>query len=123
MNNPERILADLITFKTDTNVYSNKEMVDYICHFLDNKNILYKRIFNTESQLENLIVGLNINDWQNINTGLVLSGHMDTVSANLKKWETNPYQPVYRDNRLYGRGTVDMKYFIAVVLSVLDKSR
>ena len=121
MYNPKYILADLIAFKTDATVLSNKDMIDYICRFFDNRNILYKRILNDESHLENLVAGINVNDWHHINTGLVLSGHMDTVSANLKKWQTNPYQAVYRDNCLYGRGTVDMKYFIAVVLSILDE--
>ena len=121
MNNPENILADLIAFKTDSSAVSNRNMVDYICHIFDNEDIPYKRILNDGDLLENIVAGINIDNWNDINTGLVLSGHMDTVSANLKKWNTNPYQAIYHNNCIYGRGTVDMKYFIAVVLSVLSE--
>ena len=51
--------------------------------------------------------------------GLLLSGHTDVVPAGTG-WSTDPYQLTNIDGRLYGRGTADMKGFLAVVLAVLD---
>ena len=121
MNNPAKILSDLIAFKTDTYVKTNKPLVDYICKILDSHKSSYKRITNDNSQLENIIAGINIHQWENIPDGLILSGHMDTVSANPKNWDFNPFSAHTIDNKIYGRGSVDMKYFIAVILSLLEK--
>ncbi|WP_413707713.1 M20/M25/M40 family metallo-hydrolase [Ralstonia sp. Ralssp110] len=49
--------------------------------------------------------------------GLVLSGHTDVVPVDGQSWETNPFDAQIRDGRLYGRGTADMKSFIAVALA------
>ncbi|WP_439892249.1 acetylornithine deacetylase [Ralstonia sp. 25C] len=49
--------------------------------------------------------------------GLVLSGHTDVVPVDGQPWDTNPFDAQLRDGRLYGRGTADMKSFIAVALA------
>ncbi len=49
---------------------------------------------------------------------ILLTGHMDTVSAG-EGWLTDPFEPVEKDGRIYGRGSNDMKAGIAVVLSVV----
>lgn len=49
--------------------------------------------------------------------GLVLSGHTDVVPVDGQPWDTNPFEAQLRDGRLYGRGTADMKSFIAVALA------
>jgi acetylornithine deacetylase len=51
--------------------------------------------------------------------GLVLSGHTDVVPVAGQAWSTDPFTVVERDGRLFGRGTSDMKSFIAVVLALL----
>ncbi len=48
--------------------------------------------------------------------GLILAGHSDTVSYDLNQWQTNPFQGILKDNRLYGLGTSDMKSFFALAL-------
>ncbi len=48
--------------------------------------------------------------------GVALSGHTDVVPALAKDWDTDPFQLVERDGRFYGRGTADMKGFVACVL-------
>jgi len=50
--------------------------------------------------------------------GIGLSGHMDVVPVSGQPWETDPFQVVERDGRLYGRGTCDMKGFVACVLAM-----
>jgi len=51
--------------------------------------------------------------------GLVLSGHTDVVPVDGQDWRTDPFRAVIADERVYGRGSADMKGFIAVVLAAL----
>ena len=51
--------------------------------------------------------------------GLVLSGHTDVVPVEGQAWDTDPFALVEKDGRLYGRGTSDMKSFIAIALALL----
>ncbi|MDG1483794.1 MAG: acetylornithine deacetylase [Myxococcota bacterium] len=51
--------------------------------------------------------------------GLVLSGHMDVVPVAGQGWRTDPFQLTEADGRLYGRGTCDMKGFLAAVTDAL----
>ena len=53
--------------------------------------------------------------------GLVLSGHTDVVPVEGQPWDTDPFKLVERDGRLYGRGTSDMKSFVAIVLARLPQ--
>ncbi|MFN7085381.1 MAG: acetylornithine deacetylase [Burkholderiales bacterium] len=50
--------------------------------------------------------------------GIVLSGHTDVVPVDGQEWASDPFELVERDGRLYGRGTADMKSFIAVALAL-----
>jgi acetylornithine deacetylase len=53
--------------------------------------------------------------------GLVLSGHMDVVPTEGQPWSSDPFRLSARDGRLYGRGTADMKGFIACALDALGR--
>jgi acetylornithine deacetylase len=53
--------------------------------------------------------------------GIVLSGHTDVVPVEGQAWETDPFNMVEKDGRLYGRGTSDMKGFLACVLALLPE--
>ncbi|HEY0462735.1 MAG TPA: acetylornithine deacetylase, partial [Polyangiaceae bacterium] len=53
--------------------------------------------------------------------GIVLSGHTDVVPVDGQSWQSDPFQAIVRDGRLYGRGTCDMKGFIGTALSLLPK--
>ncbi len=50
--------------------------------------------------------------------GIVLSGHTDVVPVDGQAWDTDPFKVVEKNGRLYGRGTADMKSFVAVVLAL-----
>ena len=52
--------------------------------------------------------------------GIVLSGHTDVVPVADQDWHSDPFAMVERDGRLYGRGSCDMKGFIAASLSGAD---
>jgi acetylornithine deacetylase len=51
--------------------------------------------------------------------GIGLSGHMDVVPTTSQAWDTNPYELIERDGRLYGRGSTDMKGYLACVLAAV----
>lgn len=51
--------------------------------------------------------------------GIALSGHTDVVPVDGQDWHTNPFQPVVRDGKLYGRGSCDMKGYIGTALALL----
>ena len=54
----------------------------------------------------------------NINGGVVLSGHSDVVPVDPADWTTPPFTANRRHGRVYGRGTADMKGFVACVLAM-----
>ncbi len=53
--------------------------------------------------------------------GLILSGHSDVVPVDGQNWDTNPFQAVERDGKLYARGSADMKGFIGIILAQAPK--
>lgn len=55
--------------------------------------------------------------------GIVLSGHMDVVPTEGQAWQTDPFQLSIDDDRLVGRGTADMKGFIAAVSTAIQRTR
>lgn len=52
---------------------------------------------------------------------LVLSGHTDTVPVDGQDWASDPFLAAHRDGRIHGRGTADMKGFIAIALACVPK--
>lgn len=52
---------------------------------------------------------------------VLLTGHTDVVPADADAWSTDPYDPVVRDGRLYGRGTSDMKSALAAMLVAVEE--
>lgn len=55
------------------------------------------------------------------NGGIVLSGHTDVVPVDGQQWDSDPFAPVLRDGKLFGRGTCDMKGFIGAALALLPE--
>jgi acetylornithine deacetylase len=53
--------------------------------------------------------------------GLVLSGHTDVVPVDGQDWTSDPFVATHRDGRIHGRGTADMKGFIAIALAWADR--
>ena len=54
-------------------------------------------------------------------SGVMLSGHTDVVPVDGQDWDTDPFSVTHKNNRLYGRGTSDMKSFVAITLAQLPK--
>lgn len=110
------ILKDLIGFNTSTNE-SNLDLISYVERLLSSHDIDHQRIYSPDNSKANLIATLGPSQ----KAGYILSGHTDVVPADPENWSSDPFEADLRDNRIYGRGTADMKGFIAVVLSKLPE--
>ena len=106
------LLARLIAFDT-TSRNSNLALIDFIRDFLDHAGIASDLVASEDGTKANLFASIGPID----RPGLVLSGHTDVVPTDGESWSSDPYRCTERGDRLYGRGTTDMKGFIAAVLA------
>lgn len=106
------MLAKLISFDT-TSRLSNLDLIDWIETQLDPLGANCQRIPNAEGTKANLWVRFG----PDAPGGLVLSGHTDVVPVDGQDWRTDPFKLTESDGLLYGRGTSDMKGFIALCLA------
>lgn len=109
------ILGRLIAFDT-TSRNSNLALIDYVRAYLDDLSVPYRLTFDDKGEKANLFATLGPSD---VSGGYVLSGHTDVVPVDGQDWETDPFILTEKEGKLYGRGTADMKTFVAVVLAAL----
>ena len=106
------ILATLVAFDT-TSHRSNLELIAWVEGLLDAAGARHRRVPNADGHKSNLIATLGPDD----EGGVVLSGHTDVVPVDGQAWTSDPFTLTERDGRLYGRGTCDMKGFLALALA------
>lgn len=106
------ILSDLVAFDT-TSRNSNLSLIQYIQNKLDACGIKSDLVPNEEKTKANLVARIGAES----SGGILLSGHTDVVPVDGQTWTFDPWTLTEADGRLYGRGTTDMKGFIACVLS------
>lgn len=111
------ILRCLIAFDT-TSRNSNLELMDYVKALLDEQAIPFRLTYDDYQRKANLLATLGPTETPG---GYVLSGHTDVVPVDRQDWETDPFNLTEIDGKLYGRGTTDMKSFIAIVLAALPE--
>ena len=112
----EKILGDLIAFPTTTGS-SNIKMIEYIKCYLENLNIQVSLDPHSDGKRFNLLATIG----NKVKDGILLSAHTDVVPADTKGWNSNPFQIKKSRGRLYGRGSVDMKGFLALMLAFAPK--
>ncbi|CAD5105937.1 acetylornithine deacetylase [Zestomonas carbonaria] len=110
------LLADLIAFDT-TSRESNLALIDFVRAYLAGLGVDSELLFNEERTKANLYARLGPDG----PGGVMLSGHSDVVPVDGQPWSVPPFRMTERDGRLYGRGTADMKGFIASVLASLPR--
>ncbi|MEK6594165.1 MAG: acetylornithine deacetylase, partial [Pseudomonadota bacterium] len=93
---------------------SNLELIHYACDQLQKLDAEIRLTFDDERRKANLFATLGPRGAP----GIVLSGHTDVVPVDGQDWASDPFELVEKDGRLYGRGTADMKSFIAVALAL-----
>lgn len=110
-------LRRLIGFDT-TSRNSNLELIDYIRDTLRDHGIESQLYRDESGRKANLYATLGAN--RSIG-GLMLSGHTDVVPVDDQDWRSDPFTLAERDAKLFGRGTCDMKGFIAVALALVPR--
>jgi len=107
----------LVAYDTTTR-HSNLGLIESVRdHFLA-KGLRPHLSYNPQGDKANLFVTVPAANGAT-DGGIVLSGHTDVVPVDGQHWTTDPFKPVVRDGRLYGRGTCDMKGFIGTSLALL----
>jgi acetylornithine deacetylase len=109
----EEIFADLISFPT-VSADSNLDLINYVANRLDG--------IGAQVELQTDLSGAKANIFATIGPdapgGIVLSGHTDVVPVIDQGWTYDPFVLTHANDRYFGRGTCDMKGFIAVAMSL-----
>lgn len=106
------LLKNLVGFDT-TSYKSNLELIEFIESYLTSNGIQSTLAYDQSGKKANLYATIGPKDIG----GIMLSGHTDVVPVSGQKWNTDPFCLTESNGNLYGRGSADMKGFIAVVLS------
>lgn len=110
------LIKKLISFDT-TSRNSNLDLIKFIEDYLTSHGIESTLIYNEGEGKANLYATLG----DPTKSGVMLSGHTDVVPVDGQNWDTDPFKVVEKDGKLFGRGTSDMKSFIALVLAYVPK--
>ena len=114
--NTLNILSDLIKFQTESGK-SNLKLIEYCEKELKKSNAYSFKTFNKSKTQANLFSTIG-GSTQVKDGGIILSGHTDVVPAPPKDWTSDPFIAREENNKIYGRGTSDMKGFIACTLAI-----
>ena len=108
------LLGELIGFPTISSD-SNLEMIAHLAGRLEHAGARVDIYHDKTGKKANLFATLGPED---VDGGIVLSGHTDVVPVTEQVWASDPFDMAQRDERLYGRGTCDMKGFIAAAVAM-----
>ena len=109
------ILDRLIAFDTTSHL-SNLALIDWTQGYLAARGVAARRIASADGGKANLLATVG----PMAEGGVVLSGHTDVVPVEGQAWSSDPFRVDERDGRLFGRGTCDMKGFLALTLAAVD---
>lgn len=108
------LLEKLVSFATVSRD-SNLALIGFVRDFLAQHGVECELFYNDERTKANLFATIGPPD----RGGIALSGHTDVVPVEGQAWTVDPFRLVEKDARLYGRGTADMKGFLASVLAAV----
>jgi len=111
------MLERLVAFPTVSRE-SNLPLMDFVEDYLKGHGIESNRVYNADGTKCNLfaVVGPSVDG------GVVLNGHTDVVPVDGQDWSTDPFTLVQKGDKLYGRGSCDMKGFDALALCAVPKA-
>jgi len=110
VDNSETLLAKLISFDT-TSRLSNLELIHFVRDYLAQHGVGCNLVADRSGTKATLFATIGPAD----RPGFLLAGHTDVVPVDGQAWTSDPFRLDRRDGRLYGRGSADMKGFIASV--------
>lgn len=111
--NPRELIARLVSFPTISE-RSNLALIDWAEGYLSAHGARCRRTMNEEGTKANLFATIG----PEVAGGVVLSGHSDVVPVEGQSWSSDPFVVTERNGRLYGRGTADMKSFLAIAMAL-----
>ena len=112
--NSIKILSDLISFKTISGD-DNSNLINYCEDYLNKLGATSFKTFDNEKKRVNLFATIKAKKSDGIKP-IILSGHTDTVPVS-KDWSTDPFKATIKGDKIFGRGSCDMKGFIACTLA------
>lgn len=110
------MLEKLVSFNTVSS-NSNLELIDFVKNYLKELGIESHLVHDETGRKANLYAQVG----PNIENGVILSGHTDVVPVEGQSWDTDPFVVTEKDGKLYGRGTCDMKGFLAISLALVPE--
>ena len=113
-DNSIKILKDLIAFKTVSGE-NNTQLIDYCDNILNSLGAVSFKTYDEEEKRVNLFATIKAKK-ENNKKPIILSGHTDVVPVS-KGWATDPFEATIKEDKLFGRGSCDMKGFIACTLA------
>ena len=114
LDSAEALLADLVGFAS-ISCLPNDDIVTYIKSYFESHGIEVHLDAHEDGERFNLFASIGpVTDG-----GILLSGHLDVVPPNPASWSRDPFVLHRENGRLYGRGAVDMKGFLAIVLAMV----
>jgi acetylornithine deacetylase len=108
------ILARLVAFRS-VSAKSNLDIAGYIETYCQSFGGVSRRTQSVDGSKTNVFVSFG----PMVEGGILLSGHMDVVPVESQIWDSDPFMLIQRGDRVYGRGTTDMKGFLAVCLALI----
>lgn len=108
------LIEKLIAFNTISQ-YSNLALIEFVQGYLHQHGVDSQLIYDDQEGKANLLACIG----PEVAGGVVLSGHTDVVPVEGQAWDSDPFAVVEKDQRLYGRGTADMKSFLALALAAV----
>jgi len=114
MSNSVALLKTLVGFDT-TSRESNLQLIEFVRDYLAGFDVPCELIYNAERSKANLFATIGPAG----QPGIVLSGHTDVVPVDGQPWTVAPFELSEHDGKLFGRGTADMKGYIACVLALV----
>ncbi len=106
-------LAQTLVRMNTVSANSNLPLIHFIRDELQKLGVGSRLTYNAERTKANLFATLG----EGKPAGIILSGHTDTVPWDGQDWSVDPLSATVKDGRLYGRGSADMKAFIAIALA------
>ena len=111
MNDAE-LLKRLVAFDSVSR-NSNLPIAEFLCEYLDRPGVKIERNPSPDDAKTNLVITIGP-DGEDDRRGLVLSGHTDVVPADEDDWRSDPFNLAQLGESYVGRGSSDMKGFIAI---------
>ena len=107
------LIKTLVGFDT-TSRESNLGLIEFVRDYLARLGVDARLSYDADRRKANLFATIGRAD----RAGIVLCGHTDVVTVDGQAWDTDPFKAHIADGKIFGRGAVDMKGFIAATLAM-----